>query len=375
MPSRNLSFRQSDNSGIIITPRDLDNPNNNVFDKAFNGGLELENWDDWMRWEGATTDLLPSPIEKIENIDSSVSSPDTWAMGLETSGIDMISTSYTAATEFPFIDAPFEFEDTPTSTSSVAQQDMPSLYPTTSPYPAQNQQQDLRRSYRGFSSLTEAEERNLQEIAMPYHALSRVKIASTPVSPTESQASGSLSPSPEPEVHTRKSNKRKSIDLGDVPSNTIGQSKKRGHNAIEKRYRTNLNAKIESLREGVPSLCGPNINTGEEESCGEGDGKSGQKYGKAAILMRALEYIQHLEKTTQRLGCEVDTLKTRVRAFEKLAMSGSLNGGSMDVMSRPTSTRRETLESIQSDFQQIQPKPKTISGPASRRRCSKQAKP
>ncbi|KAH6713836.1 hypothetical protein DL95DRAFT_446671 [Leptodontidium sp. 2 PMI_412] len=373
MPSRNLSFRQNDSNGVTITPRGLCNPDTNVFDKAFNEGLGLEEWDEWMKWESATTELLPTSIENNENLESSTSSPDTWAMGLESSGVNM-STKYDAVTEFPFADAPFELEDTPpTSMGSVASRTAPSLYPDTASYPTQGQmQQEPRRSYRGFSSLTEAEERSLQDIAMPYQALSNIKIASAPTSPAESD---SISPSPEPEVRTRKNNKRKSIDLGELPSNALCQSRKRGHNAIEKRYRTNLNAKIESLREGVPSLCGPNDNIGDEESDGEGDGKSSQqKYGKAAILMRALEYIQHLEKTTQRLGSEVDTLKTRVGAFEKLAMGGSiiLNGNGMEAISRSVMTKSETLESIQSDFQQIQPKAKPVTGPATRRRGSRQ---
>jgi hypothetical protein len=118
-----------------------------------------------------------------------------------------------------------------------------------------------------------------------------------------------------------------------------------------RRLGSNLNAKIESLREGVPSLCGPTDNASGEDSDGEGDTKSSQqKYGKAAILMRALEYIHHLYKTTQRLGSEVDTLKTRVGAFEKLAMSGSiiLNVNGMEATNRPALTKSETLESIQS---------------------------
>jgi hypothetical protein len=79
------------------------------------------------------------------------------------------------------------------------------------------------------------------------------------------------------------------------------------------------------------------------------DSKTGQqKYGKAAILTRALEYIKHLENTTQRLGGEVDVLKTRVGAFEKLAMSGSIvlnsNVGPQSGLVR---VKSETLETIQ----------------------------
>ncbi|KAK0121106.1 hypothetical protein ONS96_011288 [Cadophora gregata f. sp. sojae] len=367
----------------MVTPRNLVNPSSNLFDKSLNGEFAQEDWDDWMRWEGATTtDLIPADIQCTESMERHDASLETWAMGIESSGVDMMPTSYSAGTDFPFADAPFEFEDTPplSAGSTNNQRNIP-LYPTTGANPTQGQvQQELRRSYRGFSSLTEAEERSLQDIAMPSHVLPNIKVASASASPAASQASQasqSFSPSPEPETRTRKNNKRKSVDMEDQPNSALCQSRKRGHNAIEKRYRTNLNAKIESLREGIPSLYGPNDNGGEEDSVREGDSKSNQqKYGKAAILMRALEYIKHLEKTTQRLGSEVDTLKTRVGAFEKLAMSGSiiLNAGGMEAMSRPVLVKSETLESIQSDFQQIRPKAKVVAGPATKRRGSRQTK-
>ncbi len=139
-----------------------------------------------------------------------------------------------------------------------------------------------------------------------------------------------------------------------MPS-ALCQSRKRGHNAIEKRYRTNLNDKINCLREGIPSLSRQSISDAKSDEEGEGsDGEMDrktvqQKYGKAAILTRALEYIKHLENTTQRLGGEVDVLKTRVGAFEKLAMSGSivLTGNALGVQTAIDSVKSETLETIQ----------------------------
>jgi hypothetical protein len=88
----------------------------------------------------------------------------------------------------------------------------------------------------------------------------------------------------------------------------------------------------------------------EDSDAEDMDSKTAQqKYGKAAILTRALEYIKHLETTTQRLGSEVDVLTTRVGAFEKLAMSGSiiLNGKGLDVQSVLSPVKMETLETIQ----------------------------
>jgi len=115
----------------------------------------------------------------------------------------------------------------------------------------------------------------------------------------------------------------------------------------------------------------------EDSDAEDMDSKTAQqKYGKAAILTRALEYIKHLETTTQRLGSEVDVLTTRVGAFEKLAMSGSiiLNGKGLDVQSVLSPVKMETLETIQADFKQIKPKFRAASTAAPRRRGSKQAK-
>jgi len=238
--------------------------------------------------------------------------------------------------------------------------------------------QDLRRSFHGFSSLAESEERSLQDIAMPYCMISKVKISSQTPSPAVSYSSPSPSPSPEPESRTRKNKKRKSIDA-ELPT-TLCQSRKRGHNAIEKRYRTNLNDKINCLRRGVPSLCKTSSSeskSGDEAEDSDGeevDSKTGQqKYGKAAILTRALEYIQHLENTADRFGSEVATLKARIEAFEKLAMSGSVSNG-VGVPSAPSGMKCETLQSIQDDFKQKKPKSAPVSGPVTRRRNSRQAK-
>jgi len=213
--------------------------------------------------------------------------------------------------------------------------------------------------------------------------LSQFKISSEPSSPTASHSSPSQSPSPEFETRTRKNKKRKpSVDDEDVPI-ALSQSRKRGHNAIEKRYRTNLNDKINCLREGIPAQSRTSSSENKsgdecEDSDAEGDdSKTGQqKYGKAAILSRALEYIKHLESTTQRLGCEVTALKTRVGAFEKLAMNGSiaLSGSAAGGSDITLTAKCETLESIKDDFQQIKPKTKPVLSGPTRRRSSKQAK-
>lgn len=345
MPSRNLYLRASNGELELITPRGLVNPENNVFDKAFNAEMDMEEWDDWMKWEGGAAELQ-FPESRRESLTSNISSPETWSTDHESSGRDPISASYSTVNEFPFEDAPFELDEAPLASSGL---------PGTL-FPAKLQpQQDLRRSFRGFSSLTEAEERDLQDIAMPYRMLSAIKLGSEPTSPTSSHSTQSPSPSPEPETRTRKAKKRKSSMDDEEPPSALCQSRKRGHNAIEKRYRTNLNDKINCLRQGIPSLSRQSSSDtksdeeGQDSDAERMDSKTGQqKYGKAAILTRALEYIKYLESTTQRLGSEVDVLKTRVGAFEKLAMSGSivLNGKAAP-QSGLVRVKSETLETIQ----------------------------
>jgi molecular chaperone GrpE (heat shock protein) len=190
---------------------------------------------------------------------------------------------------------------------------------------------------------------------MPYRSLAQVKLSSESSSPADTTTTPSPSPSPEPKTRIRKAKKRKSSMTDGEPSTSLCQSRKRGHNAIEKRYRTNLNDKISCLREGIPPLWrrsstdSKSGNEGENSDNEATDKKTGQqKYGKADILTRALEYIQHLESTSARLGDEVGVLKKRVEAFEMLAMSGSI------IVSKGApapngllTPKTETLESIQ----------------------------
>ncbi|KAG7446878.1 uncharacterized protein BT62DRAFT_967677 [Guyanagaster necrorhizus] len=114
-------------------------------------------------------------------------------------------------------------------------------------------------------------------------------------------------------------------------SNTILMSSrpKTSHTTIERRYRTNLNARIQSLRMAVPALRvlewndGPKKSKGtkakirnEEDSTdiiderGYVDGvKVARKCSKANVLGKAVEYIRVLKKREMRLKCEQDGLK------------------------------------------------------------------
>ena len=88
---------------------------------------------------------------------------------------------------------------------------------------------------------------------------------------------------------------------------------KRSHNAIEKRYRTNLNQKIAALRDAVPSLRKLGAMMADD-----GDGPiSAQKLNKATVLSKAIEYIRHLEGRNQRLEEENAILREGIATTEQ----------------------------------------------------------
>lgn len=291
---------------------------NELVENNFN--LDMDEWDEWMKWEGPAASDRPESTRQYST-ETSSSKASQW-----TSNININPQIDSNFNRMVLDDAPFMMND-----STVPDLDMELSSPDVPAGP------EGRRQYSGYSSLTLDEEQQLRDIAMPSRKRSVVSVD------TERESSYS----PEPEARTR-TKKRKSISKAvEVDAGELCQSRKRGHNAIEKRYRTNLNEKIVLLRESVPSL--RVVTEGavlDEEEC---DKDTSEKYGKAVILTRAVEYITHLEDCTERLGKEAADLKARVAAFEKLAMSGSIQ---MNGMPTSPAVKIESLESIKADFQQ-----------------------
>jgi hypothetical protein len=103
-----------------------------------------------------------------------------------------------------------------------------------------------------------------------------------------------------------------------TPIETGRQLKKVAHNAIERRYRNNINDRISDLKSVVPALYKAKIRekknkSGSDESsddenedgAGAGDGEIvegvqvAKKLNKATILHKATEYIHHLKHTNE----------------------------------------------------------------------------
>lgn len=319
MPFRNFYLPDSGDCLDLRITGELDSPQ--------------EDWEDLLRWDG----IVEAPIsEQKYMFKPTLSTPSKWDLENPTPEFPV---SLLPDFQFPFEDPLLDMEDSQCIQPSPEDLPFPLAYEFEQPAPQ-------------FTPLTQAEEQSLQNIAMPY-LFSQTRISSAPPSPTPSHST-SASPSPEPQICTRKPPKRKAALLSqDLPGTC--QSRKRGHNAIEKRYRTNLNDKINCLREGIPPLCKApsdaiSDETGEEADDSEAKGEGvDKKYGKAAILTRALEYIRHLEGTTRRMGEEVMGLKTRVGVFERLAMSGSVmaNIGAVAPPDHQLDVKCETLGGIQ----------------------------
>ncbi|KAL5476939.1 hypothetical protein ACEPAI_3125 [Sanghuangporus weigelae] len=94
---------------------------------------------------------------------------------------------------------------------------------------------------------------------------------------------------------------------------------KTSHTTIERRYRTNLNARIQSLRAAVPALRVLEVKQGQEDVIDERgyiDGvKVARKGSKANVLGKAVEYIHVLKRREMRLKREQEGLKALMRSL------------------------------------------------------------
>ncbi|EPX71542.1 membrane-tethered transcription factor [Schizosaccharomyces octosporus yFS286] len=106
-------------------------------------------------------------------------------------------------------------------------------------------------------------------------------------------------------------------------------NKKNSHNIVEKKYRSNLNDKINELRNAIPSLQSLSSKIGSRSE----DGKtvsfntSIRKLNKATVLSKATEYIRHLRSENTRLVEENQHLQNRLSEY-MMAVQQSLSAPS-----------------------------------------------
>lgn len=158
-----------------------------------------------------------------------------------------------------------------------------------------------------MSTLTEAQRRNLQKIAMPSHLQYRSpKSEPSPESAGSRRKSPSMSPS-DGQSQSSKTNNRKrksSAEDDDEDEEELDEHqqpvKKTAHNMIEKRYRTNLNDKIAALRDSVPSLRIMSKSVKGEDTSGDREELHGltpaHKLNKATVSLHSLWFTIILAK-------------------------------------------------------------------------------
>lgn len=95
----------------------------------------------------------------------------------------------------------------------------------------------------------------------------------------------------------------------------IGKRQKNSHNLIEKRYRNNLNSKINALRDSIPSFrfAGKEEEGEDAMDSDAGERRKAQKCNKGIILDKAIQCIAELEKEVQRLQRENSGLQMIVK--------------------------------------------------------------
>ena len=278
---------------------------NKYIEKDINVGMDQR--DEWMKWDDGPLAQDLAMLDQVYSSDRMSSNEPQWPTNVN-SKVDF--------EQMTIEDAPYDVEDTLTLPELDLEVDLELPSPET---PLRANQTS---PYYGYSSLALDKERELQQIAMPNRKESFVSTT------TNYNVDSSFSPEEEVEALSSTSlcNKKRKTSSKSSPSSAdtsnLCQSRKRGHSAIEKRYRTSLNAKIVLLRQSVPSL---RVLTKGEVAMDNDEAKNSEKkYSKAVILTRSVEYISHLKDYTKRLSCETVALTARVAAFEKLAMSWSI---------------------------------------------------
>lgn len=96
------------------------------------------------------------------------------------------------------------------------------------------------------------------------------------------------------------------------------------HTAVERRYRENLNAHLDKLRQTVPSLASRRTSGGAKALDGPGEGV---KPSKCEILNGAIEHIGILDRDNQSLRGEVKGLRARLEDLERWYSASLRNGG------------------------------------------------
>ncbi|KKK15469.1 hypothetical protein ARAM_007743 [Aspergillus rambellii] len=120
-----------------------------------------------------------------------------------------------------------------------------------------------------------------------------------------------------PEIHPQESTPTTTITTSTGTSRKISRSlsddsargrnaaKRAAHNIIEKRYRTNMNAKFVALEKAMSGTKNGGVS---KSSSSASSSKSSASLKKSEILTNAIAYMQELQETNERLRKELASL-------------------------------------------------------------------
>ncbi|KAL4912752.1 hypothetical protein BDW62DRAFT_206197 [Aspergillus aurantiobrunneus] len=138
---------------------------------------------------------------------------------------------------------------------------------------------------------------------------------------TSASASTRYSSSPEltpqPSTSTRKP--RTAATRTEDPARGRNAAKRAAHNIIEKRYRTNMNAKFVALEKAMAvktvSKSKPSSTSTSTSMTANGSAKSSASLKKSEILSNAITYMHELQEANERLRREIAVMRGERRGF------------------------------------------------------------
>lgn len=280
--------------------------------------FDWNNWEDWTQWDG-DKDLLRSPTHLTT--DDGTAYPGAFphsAVGEVITPIDHNSSDG---------ESPLGRADMPLSKSQLSPADSTPQW--TEEYPNLDFLWELQPRMVADDCLNSQFAQSSQ--TSPLHSSDY-----TEQSRLSTSSDGRAPSTTSPELsHNLPSKKRKpSVSDDEVGSTSASRKRlpraKAAHNIIEKRYRTNLNDKIDALCDMLPNLAkyksthqGGGHDEDEYDNINNDSGSKGQKINKAVVLSEAADYIRELEERIKKHDDRMAKMQIRLDVFKALAATKS----------------------------------------------------
>jgi hypothetical protein len=287
---------------------------------AITSFFDWNNWEDWTQWDG-DNDLLKSPSPLTT--DDGTSHPEVLPH-LATG--EAIAPVYRNSSDGG---SPLGYTHVPPLTES--------LLPPADYFP-QWIEEYLNSDFLGESQLRTVTNTcpNPQFAASPQtSSLYSSDLTEQSLISTSSERWAPAATSPEPSHNLPNKKRKSSVSEDEASSTATGRKRlpksKAAHNIVEKRYRTNLNDKMNALYNRLPSLQAKykkthqssGHNEDEDENVCDDHGPKGQKINKSVVLSEAADYIRELEGQIKKHNDQMATMQIRLDVFKALASARS----------------------------------------------------